>query len=97
MQADTPEFLVRVKRNNQRALLEYDNRLASLHAVEDIVDRQISAAILSGKHDQVDKFVRTKAKISESISDITASQLNLANAMTADMILELDKGVKKDG
>ena len=98
IQAETPDFLARVKKNNQRALLAYDNRLAKLYAAEETIDKQIKIATLSGKSDQVDKFVRTNVKISDSIANITAAQLNLANAMPADVILDLEeKKVKLDG
>ena len=95
IQAETPDFLARVKKNNQRALLAYDNRLAKLYAAEETIDKQIKIATLSGKSDQVDKFVRTNVKISDSIANITAVQLNLANAFTADMNLELGKKEEK--
>ena len=46
----------------------------------------------------VDKFVRTSIKTLDSIANITAAQLNLANAITADTIIELDnKEEKTDG
>jgi len=69
-----------------------------LYAAEETIDKQIKIATLSGKSDQVDKFVRTNVKISDSIVNITAAQLNLANAMPADVILDLEeKKVKLDG
>jgi len=66
-----------------------------LYAAEETIDKQIKIATLSGKSDQVDKFVRTNVKISDSIANITAVQLNLANAFTADMNLELGKKEEK--
>jgi len=69
-----------------------------LYATEETIDKQIQIATLSGKSDLVDKFVRTNVKISDSIVNITAAQLNLANAMPADVILDLEeKKVKLDG
>jgi len=69
-----------------------------LYAAEETIDKQIQIATLSGKSDLVDKFVRTNVKISDSIVNITAAQLNLANAMPADVILDLEeKKVKLDG
>ena len=69
-----------------------------MYAAEETIDKQIKIATLSGKSDQVDKFVRTNVKISDSIANITAAQLNLANAMPADVILDLEeKKVKLDG
>jgi len=79
-------------------MLAYDNRLAKLYAAEETIDKQIQIATLSSKPDMVDKFVRTSIKISDSIANITAAQLNLANAITADTIIELDnKEEKTDG
>jgi len=66
-----------------------------LYATEETIDKQIQIATLSGKSDLVDKFVRTNVKISDSIANITAAQLNLANAFTADMNLELGKKEEK--
>ena len=69
-----------------------------MYATEETIDKQIQIATLSGKSDLVDKFVRTNVKISDSIVNITAAQLNLANAMPADVILDLEeKKVKLDG
>ena len=69
-----------------------------MYAAEETIDKQIQIATLSGKSDLVDKFVRTNVKISDSIVNITAAQLNLANAMPADVILDLEeKKVKLDG
>jgi len=82
--------LERSKQNKQRALLTYDNQLAVLYDAQDTTAKQIKIAMLSSKPDQVDKHIRTLAKISESIVNITATQLNLANAITADTIIELD-------
>ena len=88
----------RSKQNKQRALLTYDNQLAVLYDAQDTTAKQIKIAMLSSKPDQVDKHIRTLAKISESIVNITATQLNLANAITADTIIELDnKEEKKNG
>lgn len=66
-----------------------------LYAAEETIDKQIQIATLSSQPDMVDKFVRTKLKISDSIANITAAQLNLANAFTADMNLELGKKEEK--
>ena len=69
-----------------------------MYAAEETIDKQIQIATLSSKPDMVDKFVRTSIKISDSIVNITAAQLNLANAMPADVILDLEeKKVKLDG
>ena len=69
-----------------------------MYATEETIDKEIQIATLSGKSDLVDKFVRTNVKISDSIVNITAAQLNLANAMPADVILDLEeKKVKLDG
>ena len=69
-----------------------------MYATEETIDKQIQIATLSSKPDMVDKFVRTSIKISDSIVNITAAQLNLANAMPADVILDLEeKKVKLDG
>ena len=79
-------------------MLTYDNQLAVLYDAQDTTAKQIKIAMLSSKPDQVDKHIRTLAKISESIVNITATQLNLANAITADTIIELDnKEEKKNG
>ena len=94
-QAETPDFLQRSKQNKQRALLAYDNQLAVLYDAQDTAAKQIKIAMLSSKPDQVDKHIRTLAKISESIVNITAVQLNLENAVTAGEILGLDKKEEK--
>lgn len=95
---ENSDFLKRAKEQKERAVIYLDNEINSLITSKKEVEEIIEAAKRAGNFNLYEKLSRLKLKIIDSIGKFVSEKLNLVNAATSDVLLELNKmEEKKDG
>jgi hypothetical protein len=96
--SENSDFLKRVKEQKERAVIYLDNEINSLTTSKKEVEVIIEAAKRAGDFNLYEKLTRLELKIIDSIGKFVSEKLNLVNAATSDVLLELNKmEEKKDG
>ena len=98
LDSENPDFLKRVKEQKERTVIYLDNEIHSLTKSKKEVEAIIEASKIAGDFNLVEKFIKLKLKITDSIGKFISEKLNLVNAATSDVLIELNKmEEKKDG
>jgi hypothetical protein len=98
LDSENADFLKRVKEQKERAVIYLDNEINSLTTSKKEVEAIIEAVKRAGDFNLYEKLTRLKLKIVDSIGKFVSEKLNLVNAATSDVLLELNKmEEKKDG
>lgn len=96
--SENADFLKRVKEQKERSLIFLENQIDSLNEYLKEINVIIGAAKKAGDFNLVEKFYKLKLKITDSICKFASEKLNLVNAATSAVLLELNKmEEKKDG
>src|SRR3972149_2647009 len=98
LDSENSDFLKRVKEQKERTVIYLDNEIHSLTKSKREVEAIIEASKIAGDFNLVEKFIKLKLKITDSIGKFISEKLNLVNAATSDVLIELNKmEEKKDG
>ncbi|MEX0640854.1 MAG: hypothetical protein WD018_08615 [Nitrosopumilaceae archaeon] len=96
--SENTDFLKRVKEQKERTLIFLENQIDSLNESQKEINVIIGAAKKAGDFNLVEKFYKLKLKIIEHLGKFVSEKLNLVNAATSDVLVELNKmEEKKDG
>jgi len=75
-----------------------ENQICSLDEDKKQIQKLIDASKQTGNLAFLEKFFKIKLKITETIGKFASARINLANATTADVVIEMSKKeMKKDG
>jgi hypothetical protein len=91
LDSENSDFLKRVKEQKERAVIYLDNEINSLITSKKEVEVIIEAAKRAGDFNLYEKLTRLELKIIDSIGKFVSEKLNLVNAATSDVLLELNK------
>ncbi len=97
-ESETPDFIVKCKEEKARSLVMLENQICSLDEDKKQIQKLIDVSKQTGNLEFLEKFFKIKLKITETIGKFASARINLANATTADVVIEMSKKeMKKDG
>ena len=96
--SEQSDFLNRCKKEKERALISLSNEICSLNDDKKEIELLIEASRKAGNFGYVEKFYKLKLKTVETIGKFSSARINLTNAPTLDILMEISKlEEKKDG
>jgi len=96
--SEQSNFIKRCKKQKERELISLSNEISSLNDDKKEIELLIEASRKAGNFAYVEKFYKLKLKIVETIGKFSSARINLTNAPTLDILMEISKlEEKKDG
>ena len=95
--SEQSDFIKRCKKEKERALISLSNQICSLNYDKKDIEILIDASKQAGNFAYVEKFYKHKLKVIEMIGKFSSARINLTNAPTLDILMEMSKLEEKKG